>query len=250
MTDPTAVPLWHGYSLTDIDKISRLVIAIDRWSTAMETTDRQDAVRFAITEHLITARLAPTRQDLIRVGRAAADRYVATEMRYHGYDPRHIDHGQGGMVRFQRYWQGTGHMPWDEQLVERLALTQVWPRLTLAQQQALMALALTGDHRAAADQLGLPLPAFSGRLRKARRRVLARWHEHETPRRPARDKRVLSRSGTYRGRRLLTEQDLEGLRDRRAAGATLRQLAAETGYSAGALCNLLRGKRRPAPATA
>ncbi|MFI8942689.1 hypothetical protein [Streptomyces syringium] len=245
MTDPTTVPLWHSYALRDIDAISRFVIVIDRWSNAMDTTDRQDAVRFAITEHLITSGTAPTRQDLVRIGRAAADRHVAAEMRYHGYDPRHLDRGQGGMANFQRYWQGTGHTPWDEQLVERLALTQVWPRLTLAQQQALMALALTGDHRAAADHLGLPLPAFSGRLRKARRRVLALWHEHETPRRPARDKRVLARSGTYRGRRLLTEQDVEVLRDRRAAGATLRQLASETGYSAGALCNLLSGKRRP-----
>ncbi|MFC5144247.1 hypothetical protein [Streptomyces aureoversilis] len=247
---PTAANLWHGYSLRDIDSLSRLVIVIDRWSNAMDTRDRQDAARFAITEYLITADEAPTRQDLVRLGRAAANRHVATEMRYHGYDPCHVDRGQGGMARFQRYWQHTSHLPWDEQMVERLALAQVWPRLTLAQQQALMALAITGDHQAAADYLGLSLGAFSGRLRKARQRVLALWHEHETPRRQAKDQRVLARSGTYRGRRLLTEQDLEALRDRRAAGATLRQLAAETGYSAGALCNLLKGKRRPARAAA
>ncbi|MEV4440434.1 hypothetical protein AB0K09_15695 [Streptomyces sp. NPDC049577] len=246
MTDPTAVPLWHGYSLTDIDKLSRLVIAIDRWSKAMDTTDRYEAVRFGITEHLITAKTPLTRQDLINLGRSAANRHVAAEMKYRGYDLRQPALGQGSMARFQRYWQTTGHTPWDERLVEHLALAQVWPRLPLAQQQALTALAITDDHQAAADSLRLPLPTYAARLRKARRSVLALWHEHETPRPQRRDKRVLSRSGMYRGRRLLTEQDLEALRERRAQGATLRALAEETGYSAGGLCNLLNGKKRPA----
>lgn len=249
MTDPTTTNLWHGYTLTDIDQLARTVIVIDRWSNAMDTRDRYDAVRFAIIEHLITTEEAPTRQQLITLGRSAADEYVAAEMHHHGYDRRNIAAGQRALAGFLRYWQTTCRAPWDERLVERLALTQIWPQLPEHQQQAVMALALTGDHAAAAASLGVPLPTFSARLRKARLTVAAWWHEHETPPRRRMDKRVLARSGQYRGRRLLTEQDLTGLRQRRAEGATLRQLAAETGYSAGALCNLLRGKRRPAAAT-
>jgi predicted DNA-binding protein (UPF0251 family) len=246
-TAPDRVNLWHGYGLADIDQLARIAVATDRWDTT-DAAERYNAFRAAIVEHLITSETAPTRRDLVHVGHRAADRYVEAEMRYHGYDPRRLDRGQGALPNFQRHWQTAGHTPWDERLIEHLALTQVWPRLTLAQQQTVIALATTGDHQEAADLLGLQLPAFSGRLKKARRTIARLWHEHETPRRQRMDKRVLARSGTYRGKRLLTEEDLERLRDRRVQGATYRELATETGYSQGALCNLLRGKCRPARA--
>jgi hypothetical protein len=245
-TAPDRLPLRHGYSLRDLDQLARLVIAIDRWDRG-DTQERHDAVLYAITEHLLTVDDRPTPRDLVNLGLAASNRHVAGEMHHHGYDPRYVDRGSGALPGYLRYWQTTGHTPWDERLVEHVALAQIWERLTLAQQQAVMALATTGDHQEAADSLGLTLVAFAGRLKKARDRVYALWHEHETPpRRRGRDKRVLSRSGAWRGRRLLTEADVDHLRELRAQGATYRDLAAETGYSAGALCNLLRGRRRPA----
>lgn len=236
----------RGYTAHGLDRLARLVIAADRWRNDMNLTDRYDAIRYGITLHLLTTSQRPTRRDLIKAGLRASNEYVATEMHHHGYDPRHTAAGTGALPGFQRFWQEHGHLPWDERTVERIALAQVWPQLTPGQQEAVTALAETGDHQAAAALLGVPLVTYSSRLRKARLRVLALWHEHETPRPLPRDKRVLARSGTYRGRQLLTEQDLERLRDRRTEGVTLRQLAVETGYSAGALCNLLRGKRRPA----
>lgn len=246
-TAPDRINLWHGYGLADIDRLARIAVATDRWDTT-DAAERYNVVRAAIVEHLIASETVPARRDLVHVGHRAADRYVEAEMQYHGYDKRRLDLGQAAGTRFQRHWQIAGHTPWDERLIEHLALTQIWPRLTLAQQQAVIALAETGDHQEAADLLGLQLPAFSGRLKKARRTIALLWHEHETPRPQRMDKRVLARSGTYRGKRLLTEADLERLRDRIGQGATYRTLAAETGYSAGALCNLLRGKRRPARA--
>lgn len=219
--------------------------AADRWHTS-DTTDRYAAIHHAITVHLLTATEPPTRRNLINTGLHASNQYIADEMHHHGYDRRNPNTGNHTLPGFLRYWQHTSHSPWDERLIDAIALTQIWPLLTPLQQQALTALALTDDHQAAASALGVPWPTYAARLRNARRAVAALWHEHETPRPPRRDKRVLSRSGTYRGRHLLTEQDLERLREQRAEGATLRQLAEETGYSAGALCNLLRGKRRPA----
>lgn len=243
MDNPATINLRHGYSYTDLDRIAHMVIAIDRWHTADD--ERHDAVLCAITEHLLTAAAAPTRRDLINIGLRASNRHTDAEIHHHGWDKRRYTAGSAALPGYQRYWQDRAHLPWDERLIERLALAQIWPYLTPAQQQAVMALALTGDHAAAAATLGVPLPTYSSRLRKARAAAAALWHEHETPPTPRRDKRVLSRSGHYRGRRLLTDHDLDALRQRRADGATLRQLAAETGYSAGALCNLLRGKRRP-----
>lgn len=245
---PADQPLRHGYTLDDLDRLTRTVLVIDRWRTDINSDDRYAAIHFAITEQVLTADEPPTTGDLITCGRQAANRYVRTEMHHHGYDPRDVSAGPAALPGFQRYWQQTGRTPWSERMVEALTLAQIWPCLTLAQQQAIMALALTGDHQEAADSLGLTLSAFSGRLKNARNRVFELWYEHETPpRRRRRDKRVLTRSGTWQGRRLLTEKDLERLRSQRAAGATLKTLAAETGYSAGALCNLLNGKRKPAP---
>jgi hypothetical protein len=225
------------------------VLTIDRWRTDLDVADRYAAILDALTDHLMAADEAPTRGDLIRVGLRASNRHVKQEMHHHGYDPQRSDLGPGTLAGFQRYWQRSGHSPWDDRLVERLAIHQIWPLLTVAQQQAVMALALTGDHEAAADMLGLTLGAFSGRLKNARRVVYGLWHEHETPpRRRRMDKRVLSRTGTWQGRRLLTERDLDDLRARIADGETRRDLASEVGYSPGALSNLLNGKRRAAAA--
>ncbi|MFG2532769.1 hypothetical protein [Streptomyces sp. NPDC048516] len=246
--NPITEILRHGYSLDDLDRLTRTALVIDRWRNDINTADRYAAIHFAITEQILTADQPPASGDLIACGRQAANRYVRTQMHHHGYDQRDAAAGPRALPGYQRYWQQSGHTPWDERLVESLTLAQIWPHLTLAQQQAVMALALTGDHQEAADSLGLTLTAFSGRLKKARGRVFALWYEHETPpRRRRRDQRIVSKSGACRGRRLLTMSDLERLRGMRAVGATLQALSEETGYSAGALCNLLNGKRKPAP---
>ena len=241
---PADEPLRHGYTYRQLTQHARMALALDRWHTS-DTTDRYGAALGAIVEHVLTADQRPTPRELVDLGVRATNAYVADEMHHRGYDPRSLAAGAGALPGYLRYWQQSGRTPWDERVVERLALAQVWPQLTLAQQQAVMALALTGDHEQAAASLGLTREAFAGRLQKARTRVFALWYEHETP--PTRrrlDKRVLTRTGEWAGRRLLTEQDLDHLRQRRAEGATLRQLALETGYTAGALCNLLNGKRR------
>ncbi|MFC8447597.1 helix-turn-helix domain-containing protein [Kitasatospora sp. NPDC057223] len=245
---PSQEPLWHGYSHNDIDRLARQVVSMDPYRTDMgvATSDRYDAVVFAIVEHLATAEHRPSHKELLRAGDRGAHAHVRMECRAHGRQRTSL--GGGQIAGFQRYWQSTGRTPMDERVVERLALTQIWPTLTLAQQQAVMALALTDDHAAAAAQLGMSMSSYSARLRNARLRAAALWHEGETPRRPARDKRVWNRSAVdSTGRRRLTEAEVEALRSRRAAGATLAQLAQETGYSKPGLCNLLRGKRRPAP---
>ena len=243
--NPIHEPLRHGYTLDNLDRLTRTVLTVDHWRNDLGD-DRYAAIHFAITETVLTADERPTPSDLIACGRTAGDRHVRAQMHSHGYDQRNTPAGTGALPGFQRYWQQSGHTPWDERLVESMALTQIWPRLTPGQQQAVMALALTGDHQEAALSLGLGLEAYFGRLKAARRRVAALWHEHETPpRRRRHDRRVLSRSGTWRGRPLLTEQDVDRLRGQRAAGVTLKTMAAETGYSKTTLSDLLTGKKRP-----
>jgi hypothetical protein len=246
--DPAREPLWHGYSYADIDAIARLVIRVDRYRTDLDAAERYRAIRFAVIEHLATAAERPAHQDLVKAGRRASDNHVRAEMHAHGWDPRRIEAGSGALPGFQRYWQSSGRVPIDERIVERVAVRQVWPTLTLAQRQAVMALALTDDHAAAAVQLGIPYSSYAARLRKARIRFHALWHEHETPRRQVRDKRVLNRVAVdSRGRRRLTESEVAALRDRVAAGEKQYVLAAEVGYTPGGLSYLLRGLKKAAP---
>lgn len=248
-THPAETPLRHGYTFNQLHDITLSVIRTDRWRKDIDISDRYDAIRYGITEHLLTVDTAPTRPELKQAGREASDRYVADEMHHHGYDRRNLNAGAGALPSYQRHWQNAGRTPFDERVVEHIALTQVWGELTLAQQQAVMALALTADYQEAAESLGLRWPAFAGRMHKARRRVHALWHQHETPRKQARDKRVFNRTPVDgRGRRRLTEADLDNIRGRKATGSTLQTLANEYGYTAGGLSNLLNGKKKPAPA--
>jgi hypothetical protein len=246
--DPARVPLWHGYSYTDIDDVARLVVRVDRYRKDMDTTERYLEARFAIIEFLATSSSRPTHQALVDAGRRGSDVHVRSEMHTHGWDRRRLDLGSGALPGFQRFWQDSGRMPLEDRVVERVALRQVWPTLTLAQQQAVMALALTDDHAAAAQQLGVGLQTYAARLRNARIRFHALWHEGETPRRPRRDKRVLNRVPVdSRGKRRLTESEVEVLRDRVAAGEKQYVLAAEVGYTPGGLSYVLRGRSKAAP---
>lgn len=248
---PQHEPLWHGYSFDDIDHLARIVVALrHRSQTAASLEDLLADVRFAIIEHLATSEELPERTDLLGVGHAAAQRYVRQEMQTHGVQKtdRIRGNGEGGfgsLPGFQRYWQAGGRTPLDERVVERIALRQIWPLLPLKEQQAVMARAITGDHQDAARTLGVSLDYYWRLLRAGRRRAAALWHEHETPRRLQRNRRAVNRVNS--GRPRLTGAEVEALRDRRVAGATLAQLAREVGYSVSGLSDLLAGKNRPSP---
>jgi DNA-directed RNA polymerase specialized sigma24 family protein len=183
----TAEPL-HGYTLRELDRLARSVIAIDRWDRG-DADERHDAVLYALVEHLLTADDAPTRRDLIRLGARAADRHVRDELHHHGWDLRDYAAGSGAMAAFQRYWQASPTPSPEESVIEQIARQQIWPHLSPDQQDALNALAEHGDYQDAADAVGCSLHAFYQRIQRARSRALALYWEGETPRRGWWDRR-------------------------------------------------------------
>jgi DNA-directed RNA polymerase specialized sigma24 family protein len=187
----------HGYTLTDIHNISRYVVRYNRWYNAADIQDRFDAAWHAIVEHLLAADEKPTDRDLFHAGRTATDREMRQSQQAHGYN--YHQPGTGTRPNFERYWFTTAApTPSPEnRVVEREALGQIWPNLTPRQQEALTALAATGDYRLAAEALDITQGTLHVLLSKARKRFLACWHEGEEPSKPwGTDRRIGDRAAT------------------------------------------------------
>lgn len=236
----------YGYGLADIDRLTRLALRADRWYAAGDMDERFDTARHAIIDALLDAQDAPSRSDLIGAALRASDAAVREHMRTHGRDGAH---GGRPMPAFHRFWEHAPHRgasP-ETRVVEVHALTQIWPRLTQAEQRALVALAQTDDYRLAAQMLGMRYGTFTTVLSDARRRFLRLWHEGEEPSGVWRtDRRSATRSGLYRGRARLTAEQVDVYRERHRRGETLRALAVEAGLSRPALGALVRGATKPA----
>jgi hypothetical protein len=213
MNSPAAEPLWHGYTLADLDQLARTAARTAFGGRILDPVDRYQAAWSAIAEQLCTADEPPTRGDLIRVGSNATSRA--------GQDHRHTwgmtrtwGSAEGDMARFLRYWElerRSTASP-EEAVVDRTALHQIWPRLSLTHRQVLYAFAIhDGDHEAAAESLGKTVATFRSHLKAARASFRALWHEHETP------SRMWGRSGG-RGRRSAM-QTLVNRRQQRARKA-------------------------------
>jgi len=172
----------HGYTLRDLDQMTRAAVIADR-SMASDIQDRKDTAWSAIAEHLCASEESPTRQELIQIGWQAIYREARTTYRSHGRPDEAwgSDH-YASAPRFAQYWAERQIVPSPEgRIVERLAVAQVIAPLGAVYRDALIALAVTDNYMKAADLLGINYPAFTERLRVARRRVLGLWHEGETP---------------------------------------------------------------------
>lgn len=189
MTD-AHIEVKHGYTLRDLHQMTAAAMAADR-SMAMDYTDRRDIAWSAIAEALCEAPHWPKRSTLIQAGWQAIYRAVREEYRQHGYADRDRYAGYATAPRYLKYWRSGPVPSHEDRIVERIAAAQVLATLTPANRDAIIALAAHGDYQAAANSLGINLKAFNARIAAARRRLLARWHEGETPRKERRtDRRV------------------------------------------------------------
>jgi hypothetical protein len=177
--------------------MARAAVVADRL-LASNAIDRYDTAWSAIAEHLYTVSEPPYRQELIRVGWQAIALGVRDGQRQRGYREGYDGYSSSGptMPRFVRYWGPGVTSSHEERVVENIAIRQIMAALTSpALRDAVMALAVHDDYAAAADALGIESKALRARLITARRRLVALWHEGETPcpRRP--DRRVETREG-------------------------------------------------------
>lgn len=240
---------FHGYTLTSLNRITRYAVRRGYLHTPGTIADQLETAWHAIVETLCEADEAPTVGQLIEAARAALATEYRKALHHHGYIESKASAGREAMPAYQRYWNQPAGSTLEDRVVERAALTQIWDQLNPSEQQALEALAATGDYQQAAVAVGKKQATFNVLVRNGRMRFLQAWHEGETPSRTWRtDRRTGSRAGTdTRGRTRLTVSQVEAYRDRNTAGETIRALAAEAGVSECTLGALLRGKFQPAP---
>lgn len=190
------IEIAHGYTLGDLEKMTRAAVIADR-SLAADVHTRRDIAWSAIAEYLSTSQERPDRQELIRVGWQAIYRDARDAYRLRGRPDEAWSTPEMFKPRFTLYWRDFMVVPSHEHaVVERLALKPILDLLAPPYRDAVIALALHDTYQRAAAALGISDAAFRERIRVARRRALAAWFEHETPRRTYRtDRRVGTSAG-------------------------------------------------------
>lgn len=176
--------LRHGYTLADLDEIAVQAVRWQRFHRQIEFTVRLDMAWSAIAECLYAADEPPAPNDLVRAAWAAVTDEV--DRTYRSYGLNSHDRYAGITGRFRQYWVGAGQQTRspEEPIVERVALSQIWPRLSALHRQLLLAMAVHDDYGRAADALDKSRATFTTQLSQARRACLTLWHDGEQPSRP------------------------------------------------------------------
>jgi hypothetical protein len=173
-----ALPVLHGYTLRDLERLSRLAAGTAHANAGWSITERCEIAWSGMAEALVIATEAPTQKDMVAAGRQAIYRGVKADLHHHGFAKRDPLAGVGSMRAFAAYWWYwaalTSAGP-EDGVVERVALAQIWPRLTERDRQALLALAVHETYQAAAAALGISYRRFVERVSYARRRFRRLW---------------------------------------------------------------------------
>ena len=173
--------LRHGYTLAHLNELAVRAVRVQRFNRHVDFTVRLEMAWSAIAESLYAADEPPAPDDLIRAAWAAISDDTDRTYRAHGWNTH--DRYAGITSRFQQYWVGAGHQTRspEEPIVERVALSQIWPRLSPSHRQLLLAMAVYEDNGRAAEALDKPRKTFTTQLSQARRAFLTLWHDGEQP---------------------------------------------------------------------
>jgi hypothetical protein len=162
----------------DLDRIA-LKAAGTHWNRSLSHADRVQAAWSAAAEALTVSADLPE-EDLLRAARDGISDLEASTRRFYGLSQASGYREVTGA--FGAYWWQPPLSGWENAVVERIALGQVWAAISRADRQVLRALAdAGGDQAKAAATLGVPYAAYRGRLGRARKAFRALWHEGEQP---------------------------------------------------------------------
>jgi pimeloyl-ACP methyl ester carboxylesterase len=119
--------LRHGYTLDGLTRMAHFAARHRKpWHYGVELSVRYEVAWAAIAEHLYAAEQPPTSADLVRAAWEAIRQHADSRRQFLGLAH---DGPDGPGRNFERYWRavaGPADGP-EERLIERLALTQIWP---------------------------------------------------------------------------------------------------------------------------
>lgn len=172
------VELPQGYTLAEVERLAKCAAGTTLSNPGDTMADRVDDAWSAIVERLYADPTPIEPGQLVWVGRRAL--YAADRKLKHDYGTFKNDagNGRGSMPRFQEYWWRPV-VTIEDQIVEHRAFAQIWPRLSPAERDAVIAFAIWGDQKLAAQATGVP--HLRSNLKNARDRFLRLWHEGEEP---------------------------------------------------------------------
>jgi hypothetical protein len=171
-----------GWTLDDLTQMARWVVQSNK-GFVLERGEAIDIAAVALVERLYSQPSA-TKLDLYRAARAAVSGANDREFSYLGLTRQMKRDGREGTTpSFARYWNGREALrsPFEDAIVERLAVKQVWAGLSSSHRQTFNALISAGSLRAAAEILGVSEPTYRARLWRARIEARRLWHAPEEP---------------------------------------------------------------------
>lgn len=191
MSRPDELPIRWGFSLDHLERLAR--IATRRAFTAgLDPAERYATAWHGIVVALFEAVDPPSPRALVAAGGRAITQAAEAEQAYLGYNQRDVWQGSMASSRFQKYWN-RGTAPSPEDIIDPIALAQVWPMLSLLEQQTITLLALLESYAEAATAAGVSYATYHQRLARARASFFKWWFQPETPAKVTRDQRVPSR---------------------------------------------------------
>lgn len=178
--------LRYGYTLDDLQRLSKTVVVANlQWWPGGDRHQQADTAWCGIVEHLYTTDEEPTENELLAAGTRALVEDTKGYRKLHGIREGGIHAGEAGFIgdgpRFAAYWYSPPAEPWEDRVIERIALAQVLATANPLHLQAIGALAATDNYAAAAEALGLKGSTLTVRLSEGRKAFRRRWYAPETP---------------------------------------------------------------------
>jgi hypothetical protein len=163
------------------DLLDRVAVkaAGTHWNRSLSHDDRVDAAWSAAAEALTKDAAAPE-EDLLRAARNGITALADSTRRFYG-----LSRPSGWTQvtpQFGAYWWQPPLSGWENAVVDRIALGQVWAAISPADRRILRALADSdGDYRAAATSIGMGYGAYRAKLARSRAAFRRLWHDGEEP---------------------------------------------------------------------
>lgn len=171
-----------GWTLDDLTALARIAARIG-YGRLLDPEEATDVAAVAIVERLY-ADPPPSRGDLINAGCSALSNEHQRRVSFLGLTHNVARQGREGVPQgYARYWDGRRALvaPFEDDVVERLAVQQVMAALRPIDRETLTTLAEHGSYEGAWTALGITHKGWEKRIAKARRNARALWFHPDEP---------------------------------------------------------------------